>query len=237
MYLYTQGPLFNKLLVSGPWFWISYFHHEWWPLLNLILSFKALIIFLSILLTLRFTVSHHNPPYAKNMTAQIEINKIDGMKSWLVIGKNVFVTKIVSSSIDRWCDKCLFMSTNTRDWFMDTWMNYRTALLYGSLQGLCNMAGVLKAHALTKHDACPNCRAKQQWILLWCVRILPSMTSHVTSSINNLYFINVFLQIFCFMIQLSLSTKDLDTNQTAGHPHSGEFGGNATIFIPFSPFE
>ena len=38
----------------------------------------------------------------------------------------------------------------------------RTTLLYGSLQGLCNVAGVLKAHALTKHDAHTNCQAKEQ---------------------------------------------------------------------------
>ena len=31
---------------------------------------------------------------------------------------------------------------------------------------VCNMAGVLKTHALTKHDAYVNCRAKEQWILL-----------------------------------------------------------------------
>ena len=49
---------------------------------------------------------------------------------------------------------------------------YLNELLHysGSLQGLCNVAGVLKSHALTKHDACSNCRAKEQWIL------------HVTSS-------------------------------------------------------
>ena len=59
----------------------------------------------------------------------------------------------------RWCDKCLF-TTNARDWFIDT-LEWTAALLYGSLQGLCNMAGVLKAHALTKNDACEKCRAKQ----------------------------------------------------------------------------
>ena len=41
-----------------------------------------------------------------------------------------------------------------------------TALLYGSLQGLCNLVGVLNAHALTKHDSCANCRAKEQGIFL-----------------------------------------------------------------------
>ena len=40
--------------------------------------------------------------------------------------------------------------------------NKRKALLYGSLQGQCNVAGVLKAHALTiKHDVCVNCWAKK----------------------------------------------------------------------------
>ena len=56
----------------------------------------------------------------------------------------------------RWCDKCLF-TTNARDWFIDT-LEWNTALLYDSLQGVFNVEGVLKAHALTKHDACKNCR-------------------------------------------------------------------------------
>ena len=73
-----------------------------------------------------------------------------------------------------WCDKCLF-TTNARDWFSNT-LTWTTALLYGSLQGLCNLVEVLKAHALTKHDECANCRAKEQLILLWCVCILPGMT-------------------------------------------------------------
>ena len=56
---------------------------------------------------------------------------------------------------------------NARDWFIDT-LELTTALLYGSLQGLCNVAGVLKikAHALTKHDACANWQAKEQLIML-----------------------------------------------------------------------
>ena len=65
----------------------------------------------------------------------------------------------------RWCDKCLF-TTNSRDWFIDT-LDWTTALLT-HYQGLCNLVGVLKAHALTKHDACANCRAKEQWIGLYC---------------------------------------------------------------------
>ena len=86
-------------------------------------------------------------------------------------------------------------TTNARDWFIDS-LEWTTALLYG-LHGLCIVAGVLKA--LTNvmlaqtagqnnngyyYDACAYCRAKQQWILLWCVRILPGMTSHVTSNQN-----------------------------------------------------
>ena len=63
--------------------------------------------------------------------------------------------------ISRWCDKCLF-TTNARDWFIDT-LEWTTTLLYGSLQGLYNLAGVLKAHALTKRDACANCRAKNNY--------------------------------------------------------------------------
>ena len=53
----------------------------------------------------------------------------------------------------RWCDKWLF-TTNARDWFICTLEWTTAALLYGSLQGLCNVAGVLKAHAVTKRDAC-----------------------------------------------------------------------------------
>ena len=39
-----------------------------------------------------------------------------------------------------------------------TSMNHCTTLWLNT-QGLCNVVGVLKAHALTKHDACANCRA------------------------------------------------------------------------------
>ena len=76
------------------------------------------------------------------------------------------------SAYYRWCDNCLF-TTNARDWFIDT-LEWTTALLYGSLHGLCIMAGVLKAHALTNvmraqtpgqnnseycYSACAYCRA------------------------------------------------------------------------------
>ena len=55
-----------------------------------------------------------------------------------------------------------------------TWMNYwihLNELLYGSLKGLSNVAGVLKSHALTRHDACAYWQAKEQWVMLWCMRI------------------------------------------------------------------
>ena len=65
------------------------------------------------------------------------------------------------------------LTINARDWFIDT-LKWTTALLYGLLQGMCNMAGVLKTHALTNvmraqtagqnnngycYDACTYCRA------------------------------------------------------------------------------
>ena len=91
----------------------------------------------------------------------------------------------------RWCDKSQIFIYKKRKGlvYRYTWMNYYTTL-WLTTQVLCNVAGVLKAHALTKHDACANCRAKEQWILLillillmlWCVRILPGMMSHVTVS-------------------------------------------------------
>ena len=78
----------------------------------------------------------------------------------------------------------ILFTTNARDWFIDT-LEWTTALLYGSLQGLCNVAGVLKAHALTKHDACAYWQAKEQWIMPWCVRILGDIvynTRHSSSA-------------------------------------------------------
>ena len=45
-------------------------------------------------------------------------------------------------------------------------LHYSTAPNSCSKQGLCNVAGVLNAHALTKHDARENCRAKEQLIVL-----------------------------------------------------------------------
>ena len=57
-----------------------------------------------------------------------------------------------------------------------TWMNCCTTLWL--TRACVNVARVLKAHALIKHDACAHCRAKEQWILIWCVR------THVTSSIQ-----------------------------------------------------
>ena len=40
---------------------------------------------------------------------------------------------------------------------------------------LCKVAGVLKAHAMTKHDAWADCRAKDQSILLWLVQMMISV--------------------------------------------------------------
>ena len=72
----------------------------------------------------------------------------------------------------RWCDNCLFTTNpRPRDWFYINKLEWTTAHLYGSLQGLCNMAGVSKAHALTKHNACANCWANAQLILQWCMCI------------------------------------------------------------------
>ena len=51
----------------------------------------------------------------------------------------------------RWCDNWqlfIYITTNASDWFIDT-LEWTTVLLYGSLHGLCIVAGVLKAHALT----------------------------------------------------------------------------------------
>ena len=53
----------------------------------------------------------------------------------------------------------VYLQQTQRIGFIDT-LEWTTAILYGSLQGLCNVAGVLNGHALTKHDACANCRAK-----------------------------------------------------------------------------
>ena len=59
-------------------------------------------------------------------------------------GKSPSKWQSIGSCLYRWCDKCLF-TINPRDWFIDT-LEWTTALVYGSLQGLCNVAVVLKAH-------------------------------------------------------------------------------------------
>ena len=60
--------------------------------------------------------------------------------------------------------------TKARDWYIDM-LELTTALLYGSLQGLCNVAGILKANALTAncqamdtgycYDACTYCQVQR----------------------------------------------------------------------------
>ena len=68
-------------------------------------------------------------------------------------------------------------------------LEWTTALLYGSHHGLCNMAGVLKAHALTNVMCAQSARQKKNQLkLLWCVRILPGTTSHVTSYIGKILY-------------------------------------------------
>ena len=80
---------------------------------------------------------------------------------------------------NRWCDKCLF-TTNAPDWFIEP-LEWTTALLYGSLQGLCNVAGVLKSHALTKHDA--GCKLPGKWTIDIAMMCAHTAKHDVASSI------------------------------------------------------
>ena len=70
-----------------------------------------------------------------------------------------------------------------------TWMNLHTVLLYGSLQGLCNVAGVLKADALT--SMMRACRAR-----------------HHMSHITYRGFISTHSS-FSFQLQVVVISKDL----------------------------
>ena len=95
---------------------------------------------------------------------------------WIPVHVSNLITSLVFGLMDdsqyRWFDKCLF-TTNARDWFIDT-HEWTTVLLYGSLHGLCIVAGVSKAHALTNlmraqtarqnnngycYDVCAYCQA------------------------------------------------------------------------------
>ena len=74
----------------------------------------------------------------------------------------------------------VYLKQTQRDWFIDT-LEWTTVLLYGSLYGLCIVAGVLKAHALTNVMRAQSDGKNNNG---YCYGILPGMTSHVTSSIE-----------------------------------------------------
>ena len=125
----------------------------------------------------------------------------------------------------RWWDKCLF-TTNARDWFIDT-LEWTTALLYGSLQGLCIVAGTTSYVTVTSHNKryLMSVLERTKWDICCFVEIIKQAFQWYQTFINwrptfedmrkrpekvGVYFLLCSLYLIsCFALYLKISLADI----------------------------